>query len=85
MYLKMDNWTKKVLQYASEYIGATPTLTIKDEEYVDVEELVGTIECLTEELEHQVEKFEEFDRQVQDNFKPITKAEQYEISDRDFI
>lgn len=51
-----------------------------------VEEEVGaTIDDLKCEVEHYKEKFEDLEKDVEDNYKPISVAEQYGISDRDFI
>ena len=44
---------------------------------------------LCEDLYHQVnvleEKIDDIEQDIEDNYTPITKAEQYSISDSDFI
>lgn len=55
------------------------------EQVLTIEELVG----LCEDLYHQVnvleEKIDDIEQDIEDNYTPINKVEQYSISDSDFI
>lgn len=56
-----------------------------NKDFVSVEDLLDKCEDLKDELEHTIEEFEDFKRDVEDNYKPIPVSEQLDISDRDFI
>lgn len=56
-----------------------------NKDFVSVEDLLGKCEDLKDELDHVIEEFEDFKRDVEDNYKPIPVSEQLDISDRDFI
>lgn len=58
---------------------------IDEDGYVEVETLVSLIYDLKDEYDNIEDEFVEFDQNVQDNYRPIPLAEQYGISDRDFI
>ena len=51
---------------------------------ISVEDLVGTLEDLDSDYDMLEEKFEDFKRDVEDNYKPLSMAEQVGIDDRDF-
>ena len=55
-----------------------------DKDLVSVDELLGTIEDLGDEIEHWKEKYEDLEQNLQDNYKPISHWEQYGISEGDF-
>lgn len=42
-------------------------------------------ENLKNEIEHLTEKIQQIERDIEDNYKPISKAEQYDIYDNTFI
>lgn len=52
---------------------------------VTIEEMLTKIENLNEELEYTQEKFEDFKRDVEDNYRRLEVSEQLDISDRDFM
>ena len=56
-----------------------------NKDFVSVEDLLDKCEDLKDELDHVIEEFEDFKRNVEDNYKPIPVSEQLDISDRDFI
>ena len=56
-----------------------------NKDLVTIEEMLTKIEDLNEELEYTQEKFEDFKRNVEDNYKRVELSEQLDISDRDFI
>lgn len=49
------------------------------------DEIIEVIEKLESELHEKEEKLEELERDLQDNWKPISHAEQIGISNKDFI
>ena len=57
----------------------------RDGKYVPVEELFSMIEDLLIELDRAEEKYNDLEEQLRENYKPISVAEQYGISERDFI
>lgn len=79
MYLEID---KKTLDKCEKITGYKYRL---DNGYVDIND----IEDMLSELISAVEELEIEKREIiadrEDNYKPISKAEQYGISDRDFI
>lgn len=50
-----------------------------------LEELLDLCEDLYNEVQILNEKIDELEQNIQDNYRPISKAEQYSISDSDFI
>lgn len=55
-----------------------------DRDLVSIEELLGAIEDLGDEIEHWKEKYEDLEQDLQDNYKPISHFEEYGISESDF-
>ena len=85
MLIKLDKYDLGEIQKAEKEIGKCKTIKFGDDTYIEVDELLAIIENLNYELEHIQDEFSEFVKNVDDNFKPINKAEQYDISDRDFV
>ena len=56
-----------------------------NKDLVTIEEMLIKIVDLNEELEYTQEKFEDFKRDVEDNYRRLEVSEQLDISDRDFI
>ena len=52
--------------------------------FIDDEEILTIIEDLIYEVDHLNETIEDMKNDIESNYRPLTKAEQYEISDRDF-
>lgn len=50
-----------------------------------LEELLNLCEDLYNEINVLNEKIEDLEQDIEDNYTPINKAEQYSISDSDFI
>lgn len=55
-----------------------------DKDLISIDDLIGVIEDLDGEVEDWKMKYEELQNDLEDNYRPISHAEQYEISDRDF-
>lgn len=49
------------------------------------EEIINILEDMESEIYSIQEEYKSFKEQIEDNYKPIPVAEQYGISDRDFI
>ena len=52
---------------------------------ISIDDMLNVIEDLNSEVENWEMKYNELERDIEDNYRPISKAEQYEVSDRDFI
>lgn len=82
MYYKLNEKEKEIVEKASD-------LTFEDYEmegnFINVEKLMICIENLIDEINLQVEAYEDLKQDLEDNYEPISQAEQYDIHDRDFI
>lgn len=56
----------------------------KEKDVYTWEEVLGIIEDMEGELHSLQEEYDDFKQNVEDNYKPISYAEQVGISDRDF-
>lgn len=56
-----------------------------NKDFVSVEDLLSKCEELKDELDHVIEEFEDFKKDVEDNYKRVELSEQLDISDRDFM
>lgn len=80
MYYKLDNNDFKTITKASN-------ITCSDYEllgnFIPVEKLLSVIADLIIEVERLEEKYKDFEQEVEDNYKPISYAEQigYDIKD----
>ena len=54
-------------------------------DFISLEDLLGDYEDLIDEVDDLKEKIEDMEEDIRDNYKPIPVAEQYGISDGDFI
>lgn len=52
---------------------------------VSVDELISLIEDLISEKDELQEKLEYLEQDIEDNYRPVSKAEQYCVNDSDFI
>ena len=57
----------------------------KNKDLVSVEELIGLIEDIDDDLEALQEKYDDLEQDLHDNYKPISHSEMYGISDCDFL
>lgn len=55
------------------------------EGYIEDNDLWSIIEDLLMTIDGRNERIEELENDIRDNYKPISLAEQYEVSNRDFI
>lgn len=51
---------------------------------ISIDDLISCIEDLDSEVEDWKMKYQELQNDLEDNYRPISQAEQYEVSDRDF-
>ena len=72
VYIDMRNENKWIRKYF-------------DKDWVSIEELLDTIEDLDSEIEHWKEKYEDLERDLEDNYEPIPYSKQVGVSDKDFI
>lgn len=52
---------------------------------VDEDYLIDILEEIVDEYEHLQDKYNDLEKDIEDNYRPIPYAEQVGISDRDFI
>lgn len=82
MYYKLDEKDKEIIEKASD-------LTFEDYEmegnFINVEKLMICIENLINEIDLQVEAYEDLKQELEDNYEPISQTRQYDIHDSDFI
>lgn len=77
-----------VLQSASRLTGTDYEIIWKDAEniegYITEDSLVSMLEDLVGEVERLEEEKEDLERDMRDNYKPISASEMYDIDDRYF-
>lgn len=56
----------------------------EDDDTLTIEELFSTIEDLNSEISRIQEEFDDFKKDVEDNYKPLSYAEQIGYNERDF-
>ena len=72
IYVLRDNLNKWVAKYFKY-------------DLISINDLINCIEDLDEELDRYKEKLEDLEQDLEDNYKPIKKSNQYDVSDCDFI
>lgn len=79
MYLKIDEEILKKIQDI--------TMTNYEAEgcYLPADSINDIIEDLLLEIDRQEERYEDLERNLEDNYRPISAAELYGVSDRDFF
>lgn len=81
MYYKLDSDGLEKINEASK-------ITFTDYEllgnFIPVENMMNVIEDLLLEVGRLEEKYKDFEKQVEDNYKPISYAEQVGYNERDF-
>lgn len=51
---------------------------------ISIDTLIGIIDNLVDEIDDLKEEIQHIEQNIQDNYRPISQAEQYDISDRYF-
>lgn len=72
VFVKKDNLNKWVAKQFTK-------------DLISIDDLIDCIEDLSSEVEDLEIKIEELERDIEENYRPISKAEQYDVSDCDFI
>lgn len=72
VYIKKDDLNNWIAKYFKN-------------DLISIDDMINVIENLDGEVEDWKMKYEELCNDLQDNYRPISQAEQYEISDCDFI
>ena len=73
IFIKKDELNKWIIKH------------LPNKDLISIDDLINAIENLDGELEDWKLKYEELERDLEDNYKPISKAEQYEIIDDEII
>ena len=82
MKILLDEAEYRVMKQIEKKVG---TIKIDELGYIDKDELIGVLWDLNDAYDDLEDRFIEFEQDVQDNYKQISQAEQYDVSDRDFI
>lgn len=79
MYIEID---KKILEKVTDI---TNFIYKSKGDFIAYEDVISIIEDLVCEYNVLKEKFEDYKKNVRDNYRQITPQEMYDIDDRDFI
>lgn len=86
--MKVDESNFKILDRVSKITGNDYDIKWFDAEnidgYVDIKNVVSMLEDLVGEVERLEEEKEDLERDMRDNYKPISASEMYDIDDRYF-
>ena len=72
IYIKKEDLNSWVAKYFTQ-------------DLISIDDLIDCIENIDSEIDRLNEKIEDLKQDIEDNYKPISKAEQYDISDSEFI
>lgn len=72
VYIKKDYLNKWVAKYFNK-------------DLISINDLIGVIEDLDSEVDDLKYKIEQMEQDIEDNYKPISKSEQYDVNECDFI
>ena len=61
------------------------TAYYENQELVSIDDLISCIEDLQSEADEWKYKYEELERDLEENYKPISKADQYDMNECDFL
>lgn len=64
--------------------GFTLSNHFKNNDFVSLEDILTELEEVIDELEDVKEKFKDYQREVEDNYKPLSYAEQVGFNMRDY-
>ena len=64
--------------------GFTLSRHFKNKDMVSVEEILTELEELIDDLGYLREEFDDYKRDVEDNYRPLTQAEQIGYNEKDF-
>lgn len=81
MYYKLNEKEKEIMQKVTDWTFTDYEL---EGNFIKVNNLISAIEDLLIECDHQAECYEDLKRDLEDNYRPISQAEQYDVNDRNF-
>ena len=64
--------------------GFTLSNHFKNKDMVSVEDILTRLEELIDDIEHLQDEFDDYKQYVEDNYKPLSQAEQIGYNPRDF-
>lgn len=82
MYYKLNEKEREIMEKVSVWTFGDYEL---EGDFIKIDSLMSAIEDLLIEVDHQAECYEDLQRDLEENYKPVSPAEQYEINDSDFI
>jgi peptidoglycan hydrolase CwlO-like protein len=69
IYIKAENLNEWILRH------------LPKKDLITIDDLIGAIEDMDSEIESLKEKIEDIEQDIEDNYKPVSKAEQYNVSE----
>lgn len=82
MYYKLDSEDLELMEKVAKLTGMDYELL---GDFIPVDSLLHSIEDLMNEIGKLEEKIEDLEQDIENNYKPISYAEQVGYSERDFI
>ena len=70
IYIKADSLSKWILRHFKE-----------QKDFYTLDELLGTMDDMDDEIENLKEKLRDTERDIEDNYTPVSKASQYNVSE----
>ena len=84
MYIRVKDLGENLLKKV-KFITNTDFLYDEDKTLITVDSLIGMIEELVDSYEQKQEELDNLEKNLEDNYKHISSADQYDVSDDDFI
>ncbi len=84
MIIDKDLYEKISRQTMTDY-EPSKLFNSENKVYIQDEVIEGMFEDLLIEIERKEEKIKDIEEDIEENYRPISLAEKYDMSDRDFI
>ena len=81
MKIELDNYSKEVLERVEDIMG---TDYGRNGNYIQLEKLIAVIEDLEYEVHRLEEKIEDREKDIEDNYEPVSPYKMYGINESDF-
>lgn len=72
VYIRKEELNTWIAKYFKQYL-------------ISVDDLIGCIEDLDGEIDELKTRIQEMEQDIEDNYKPVSKASQYDMNECDFI
>ena len=86
MYIKLDEYDSEMVKRVMEKINCKREYIVHDDDMlITPDNLLDIFYELKSAYDNLKEEYDDFKQDVRDNYKQINVADQYEVSDHDFI